>query len=476
MPDSYAFLLDAPTSPEVHKVQVAMLGDKFKDPRYGEFAITADDVSAWKRNLSSLPGGKALIDADHLADAPKPFRDTSAYGWITDVNLVDNVPTADVEWTPRGVKALEDKTYLFLSPVYGPHEDHEGKTIANVFAGASLTNKPFLPMPQVQLASADAMAEGLLGEDPAQLTHRLLLEGFTDTPTLKTLASISTATRREYAEKGWALKDGSYPIGNKEQLKAAAILAASKHGDYKAAITLIRKRAKDLRVDVTTLPGFSTDSRPQMKLDSETLKGLGITDEAEQKKILDMAAADDADTLKVLEAIDAAKPKVEPAKPETPAPAEKPESVRTLEAQAKDAGMVLLDAASTQKLLSDAAAGRVAADTLVTERFDSAWTKALENPAGPTVAPAQEDTYRQLYAVKPVEVLKMLDEAQPILSARPAGKVSEDGTVEAPPGVDAASFQLDQDVRKYATANKLDPTKDYLKCLEAVTGTELGAS
>jgi hypothetical protein len=39
-------------------------------------------------------------------------------------------------------------------------------------------------------------------------------------------------------------------------LHAAAVLAASGHGDVAAAKALIRKRAKDLGVDVNTLPGF----------------------------------------------------------------------------------------------------------------------------------------------------------------------------------------------------------------------------
>jgi hypothetical protein len=487
MPDrEIAFLLDAPKS-AVSKVQVAMLGDDFKDPRYGDFAITAADVADWKRNLAALPGGKALIDADHLADAPKPFRNTEAYGWITDVNLVDDVPTADVEWTPKGVKALEDKTYAFLSPVYGPHKDHTGKTIPNVFAGASLTNKPFLPMPQVLLASADAVCEAMLDEDPAQVVHRLLLEGFTDSDTLKQLADVSAATRREYAEKGWALKDGSYPIGNTSQLRAAAVLAASKHGDYKAAEVLIRRRAKDLGVDVTTLPGFgsgsSSDTRPQMKLDADILKALGITDEADQKTILDLYADEKTEPVKLFDAIDTAKAKAAKAKEDGDAddPAKKTPATparKALEQQAADAGLVLLDAEQTQKLLSDAAAGRQAADTLTATLFDNAWTKALENPAGPSVAPADEELYRALYTAKPDETLKLLDSMKPILGAKPKGSVqtTTDG-LEVPDGMDPDSFRLDQEVRKYAAEHKLDPSSDYLKCLEAVTRTPLmGAS
>jgi uncharacterized protein len=76
-------------------------------------------------------------------------------------------------------------------------------------------------------------------------------------------SSISAADRRKLAAKGHALPDGSYPIPDVSHLHAAAILAASKHGDYKAAKRLIRRRAKELGVDVTSLPGFGKKSRAE---------------------------------------------------------------------------------------------------------------------------------------------------------------------------------------------------------------------
>jgi len=73
------------------------------------------------------------------------------------------------------------------------------------------------------------------------------------------LSDVSAAERRELAAKGWALADGSYAIKDKAHLHAAAVLAASGHGDVQAARRLIRRRARDLGVNVTTLPGFGTD-------------------------------------------------------------------------------------------------------------------------------------------------------------------------------------------------------------------------
>lgn len=72
-----------------------------------------------------------------------------------------------------------------------------------------------------------------------------------------TLTDVSAEDRRQYAKKGWALPDGSYPIPDKAHLASAARLAASGHGDVKAARALIKRRARELGVDLSTLPGFS---------------------------------------------------------------------------------------------------------------------------------------------------------------------------------------------------------------------------
>jgi hypothetical protein len=59
---------------------------------------------------------------------------------------------------------------------------------------------------------------------------------------------VSTAERKRLASEGKALSDGSYPIENEEDLKNAAILARSGHGDVAGAKRLIGKRAKELGV------------------------------------------------------------------------------------------------------------------------------------------------------------------------------------------------------------------------------------
>jgi hypothetical protein len=96
-----------------------------------------------------------------------------------------------------------------------------------------------------------AVVLAALAQDLLPLTY-----GGYDDDTIGLAASISDEERREAARKGWALPDGSYPIRSKKELQSAAVLAASGHGDVAAAKRLIRKRARELGVDVTTLPGF----------------------------------------------------------------------------------------------------------------------------------------------------------------------------------------------------------------------------
>ncbi len=78
--------------------------------------------------------------------------------------------------------------------------------------------------------------------------------------------SVSQAERDKAKASNNSLPDGSYPINNVKQLHSAAVLAASKHGDYKAALPLIRRRAKDLSVDVNSLPGFGDSDSSGQKI------------------------------------------------------------------------------------------------------------------------------------------------------------------------------------------------------------------
>jgi hypothetical protein len=90
----------------------------------------------------------------------------------------------------------------------------------------------------------------------------------------------SAAERRESAKKGHALDDGSYPIEDKKHLHSAAVLAASKHGNWQAARALIRKRARELGVELSSLPGFggSSDKDEKVAATMVALAAKGMDD------------------------------------------------------------------------------------------------------------------------------------------------------------------------------------------------------
>lgn len=71
---------------------------------------------------------------------------------------------------------------------------------------------------------------------------------------------IDTATRKKLAGEGKALGDGSYPIENATDLKNAAILARSGHGNVSGAKALISRRAKALGV-ANPLAGEKEDTK-----------------------------------------------------------------------------------------------------------------------------------------------------------------------------------------------------------------------
>lgn len=91
----------------------------------------------------------------------------------------------------------------------------------------------------------------------ASLTEILAGRPGTDIALLTLTPDSETAQgRKKAAASGHALPDGSYPIEDKKHLHSAAVLAASGHGNVSAAKALIRRRAKELGVDVNSLPGF----------------------------------------------------------------------------------------------------------------------------------------------------------------------------------------------------------------------------
>src|SRR6185437_9854548 len=113
------------------------------------------------------------------------------------------------------------------------------------------------------LAEREARADRE-AEAPEETAPRELVEWYEDRA-----SSIGADDRKALAAKGHALSDGSYPIPDKSHLHAAAVLAASHHGNWKAAKALIRKPAKALGVDVSSLPGFGKQDNEEPEVEAD---------------------------------------------------------------------------------------------------------------------------------------------------------------------------------------------------------------
>lgn len=234
-------------------------------------------------------------------------------------------------------------------------------------------------------------------------------------------------------------------LTNRPHLNMPAISLSADYDSWLA-------RAYTLSTDFVALDGESADSRRPMELTADFLKLAGIEDEAEQKKILDLAAEDGVEDVKVLEAIEAAKP--EPKKDD-------PDEPKTLDQLAKENGKIVLDSGAYEQLRTGASAGVESKKQLDAMTFETAFDAAKRK--GLAV-----EADREFYTELPLDTaVKRLEKAPQIVNVRALGKDVSTEALDAPGGVDAKAYQLDQEVRKYMAEKDMKPD-EYVKALHAV--------
>jgi hypothetical protein len=179
---------------------------------------------------------------------------------IGEVSLVDRGSNFGTRFAV--VKAAADGTPRYVGELTAPDEvlakvaEPKSKTVTvELPKNMSLSVKPSdlaklatfgQKIRQDEAAVRTAAAEVTKTAEPDADGPELTAVKAAEAPVLK--RDIDTATRRRLAGEGNALPNLSYPIENAEDLRNAAHLARSGHGDVAAAKRLIARRARELGV------------------------------------------------------------------------------------------------------------------------------------------------------------------------------------------------------------------------------------
>ena len=221
-------------------------------------------------SFAAAPGGELPIDFDHRSFAGQGSADSRAAGWIKAMKVVGAAVMASVAWTPEGKRALQDRAYRFVSPVFKTAPD--GRVV--LIEGAGLVNNPALPQLR-QLASRDdamnpinKIAE-MLGIPADQIDKieeriRALLAASTDLQSISAAAGASgsdmvkqVCAKLQAAPKGDAPDPAKYvPLSAFTELQTQL---ASLQGDVSASkAEAALERARDEGKLTPDLEGWAT--------------------------------------------------------------------------------------------------------------------------------------------------------------------------------------------------------------------------
>lgn len=112
----------------------------FTDPRYGRFEITRDMLLGMVKNFKANAYGQDIfIDVNH-----EPGN--GAAGKVVNLSVEGNRLRAVVDWTPKGIKAIHDDGFQYLSAEYSENftDNEAGQQHGPVLLGAALTVRPVI--------------------------------------------------------------------------------------------------------------------------------------------------------------------------------------------------------------------------------------------------------------------------------------------------------------------------------------------
>lgn len=162
-------------------IQVLRVG-KFTHPVYGVVDITPKDLAELKMNFDSRTFGQDVM-FDYFHDNGK-----EAACWPKHLELREGgneLWASQIDWTPRGRKAVQEKELRYFSPEFGNWKNPEtNETHRNVLMGGGLTNRPFIKNMAPIMLSEDQLKKALADDTEIQacvanLVPSLMSEGHT---------------------------------------------------------------------------------------------------------------------------------------------------------------------------------------------------------------------------------------------------------------------------------------------------------
>lgn len=128
-------------------IEVMPTREKARNGRW-YFTVTREDLETYAQSIRDSTGDPIPVDYDHEGDEGGSTR---AAGWFTgqaEVRDIDGGARlfAQVRWTPRAAREIQDGEYRRISPVFSFHDRDEKTglmTRAKAIIAATLTNRPF---------------------------------------------------------------------------------------------------------------------------------------------------------------------------------------------------------------------------------------------------------------------------------------------------------------------------------------------
>lgn len=149
-------------------VEILKTGN-FNHPNYGKLKFTKQTLQEIVANFEAN-ARRVEIPVDTL------HQNNEAVGWIQNLSLSGDKLKAKVLWTVKGVKALKEGAFKYISAELLPNwiDPETGKQYKNVLVGVSLTNKPFIKGLQAISLSEEQLWNGDFEDKPGEPGSGLL--------------------------------------------------------------------------------------------------------------------------------------------------------------------------------------------------------------------------------------------------------------------------------------------------------------